>query len=255
MNNLKTAGVNPGSDDSRVHTVQTEEQEEVFKPFSKAQQAKVDEIVKDAMARAGRPFRQRTEQLETELCNLHEENKRLSARVNDLAPPAEQEAERQRELAQYRAQLKAKDEESTNYKREAQKIRLESAIQKAANNIGFVSLELVMKDTADLVRYNEEFRRFEVIGKDGNVRLNTRFEPMGLEEFYKAYAAEHPYLVRADARPGTGSSDGGRAPSQGPKLEELFGKGSNAKLANELAKSDYKLYMKLREQAKAKGLI
>jgi hypothetical protein len=79
-----------------------------------------------------------------------------------------------------------------------------------------------------------------------------------LEEFYTDYAAKKPYLVRGDARSGTGSSETKTSQlSNNGKYEvsQIFGKTSIPALANKLAKENITEYRRMKEIAKSNGLI
>jgi len=178
----------------------------------------------------------------------------LQAQVNEMKLASQstlQELETTKRLAMDKAK------EVADAKNETLKVRKEVAMHKAVGKLSFVDPAMVAKLTDDSIKWDEQKGRFVVISESGTEKLNASMEPMSLEEFYKGFATENPYLVKADARGGAGSSQSQVGLSSNGKYEvtQIFGKTSNADLANKLARENKQEYMRLRTVAKENGLI
>jgi hypothetical protein len=199
--------------------------------FSLEQQARVDEIVRGAMGRAASELREKAERLQQDL-------------------EAAQQA-----VADIHEQNKTKDKELSAFRTNAVDNQRDIAIQTAAAKEGFVDLKVVRQLTKDFVKIDAA-NQVVVLDDKGHARLNDRNEPMSLEDFYREYAASHQYLVKSDVKGGSGSSTATQYGSRDTiRLEQVFGRGSSAELANKLAQSDPIRYRTLKAQAKQAGLI
>lgn len=251
--------------------------------FTPEQQARIDEIIREAQGRAASEVRAeldttkrqlqeiqaqlleaRTalEQARTSNNSNNRQSNNSNADVEALqAQIAEMKNARQgieSQLQSLQQQLAAKDREVAAAKDREMNIRKEVALSKAAGKIGFVDLGSVMKLTADLVKYDEATGRFVVVNEQGQVRLNSAYEPMSLEEFYQEFAAKNPWTVRSDLKPGVGSTESQRSGLSGDgkyTVEQIFGPKSNAALANKLARENKAEYRRLKTIAQESGLI
>ena len=190
--------------------------------FTAAQQAKVNEIVKAAMGRAA--FETRTE--------LGRTKKALEAALLAANPDAS-------EIEKARAEAEVLKLRLTDLAEEHSRERLENAITRAANAERFVDPEQcsLLIDKASLVK------------EDGSV------DAAKVNSAVAALAQRSPHLIRGEVKPGAGSAPAQSVPADAPKLEELFGRGSNAKKCNELAIKNPSLYRTLRAQALRRGLV
>lgn len=235
--------------------------------FTPEQQERVNELIKDAMGRAGKEAREEAARLREEqksvkgeLEKLQEELKKAAA-GGGKASDDELKAEVERiknlhteEKTRLQSQAEAQSKEAKQYKDKFEDLRRKIAIQTAAAKHNFVDVNVVMKLTEDAVQWDSERGAF-VVMEGGVARMNSSFEPMSLEEYYAEYANKSPYLVRSDARSGNGSSESNASNGSKLKLTDLFGPDSSGKLANELAQSNPAEYRRLREQARQQGLI
>lgn len=175
------------------------------------------------------------------------------AEIKAAGATSAQEIERLRQAAAASAQ------EADKSKNETINVRKEIAIAQAAQPVGFVDLNVITKLTTEYVRWDSTKNTFVVYGDNGQERLNASFNPMSLAEFYTEYAAKNPYLVRGDARPGTGSTQSqnntGLTNNGKYEVTQIFGKGSNAALANNLARENINEYHRLKAVAKESGII
>jgi hypothetical protein len=199
--------------------------------FSPEQQQRIDEIVRDAMGRSGREVRLKAEQLQQEL---------------DAARQA---------VADIHEQSRTKDKELAATLAIASDQKLTIAIEKAAKDANFVSMDAVRRLTSGNVKYDHT-GNIIVVDDKGNQLLNSEHQPMTLQEFYQNYAATHAFLVKSDVKGGAGSAPSSQHGSRDTiRLEQVFGRGSSAELANKLAQSDPIRYRTLKAQARAQGLI
>jgi hypothetical protein len=241
--------------------------------FSQQQQDKVNELIHNAMGRAGADARAETQRLATEAATLKQQladaNDKL-AKAKDRSLKPDEAAQREieevknaslattQELARVKDQLKLKDAETAQAREEAVNIRKTGAIQSAAARTNFINTEIVAKLTADNIKWDATKGKFTVVADNGTPRLNASFEDMSLDEFYADYAAKNPYLVRGDVRPGVGSSENGRFDiSNNGKYEvkQIFGKGSSAVAAQKLMNENPAEYRRLRKIAVESGLL
>lgn len=245
--------------------------------FDEKQQAKLDDIVRKASARAGEEARREAEAKRNEAKNLQEQlteaqtelAKAKTARQKQAAGDDIEELQRQlnefktvgqqatAQLEETRKALSAKDKEILFAKEETLTLRKTQFIKDAASDANFVNAQQVYKLTSDNIRYNTEAGTFTVVTDEGTPRVNSMYEPMTVKEFYAEYAAKNPWLVKGDTKSGAGSTtsmkyDGGQTKF---KVEDIFGSKSNSQLANNLAKADMTEYRRLKAQAKSQGLI
>jgi uncharacterized protein YukE len=243
--------------------------------FTPEQQAKVQEIVDAAVGRAGAPFKAQASQLETEKTQLQSQLQDLQNQLKTLkatgagngdeATTLKAQIEEMRNAGRANAdalklaqdQLRAAADEAKNARSETTNVRKSVAIQKAVASHNFVNTEIVEQLTDKFIKVGEN-GKLVVVNEDGTPRVNAAFEPMTLAEFYQEYAAKNPYLVRSDLKPGLGTTQNARfdVTSNGKlEVKQIFGKESNAKLANELKRQNPQEYARLRKIAVDGGLL
>jgi ribosomal protein L16 Arg81 hydroxylase len=246
--------------------------------FSPEQQERINEIIRESMGRAGSEARKQAEEAQTQLQTLQKELEAAKAELGKAKTPSEKKdakaeadalAAQIAEMKQIQTQTAAemdrlkqlaaaREKDIESAKRETINVRKQNAIQNAASNQGFIDAEIVAALTADAIQYDTEKGRFFVLGENGQPRLNSAYEQMTLEEFYAEYAQKKPYLVRGDIKAGAGSSEAQRSALNAAgkyTVDQIFGKTSNASLANKLAMTQPKEYARLKAEAKDKGII
>ncbi len=262
--------------DKNQASEKNDEQKKVV--FSEEQQAKVNELIQDAMGRAGREARERAAALEqnvatltskltaaeealknastkTEKSNAKADVDALSAQIEEMKRAGQTTAQ---ELEALRAKEKALLQEAAAARNETLSVRKQVAIQSAAGKVNFVDVSIVAKLTEDSIKWDEAKKTFIVVNEQGQPRLNASFDPMSLEEFYTDFAAKNPYLVRGDVKPGVGSSQNKRFDVSGNgkfTVTDVFGPKSDSKKATQLMKDDPAEYRRLKTMAKEQGLI
>jgi hypothetical protein len=246
--------------------------------FTPEQQARIDEIIREAQGRAGKEARTELENLKTQMQTMQSELQTAKeALKNAKTPQQKSEAQddiaalqnqinemkaagtsTQQELERLRQAAASKDKEVSAAREEAKQIRKEVAMQKAASKVNFVNIGVVTKLTGDNIRWDDTRNTFIVVNEHGTERLNAAYEPMSLDEFYTEFAAQNPYLVRGDVKGGAGSTESQRSglSSNGKyTVEQIFGKKSVGALANKLNKEDPKEYARLKAIALENNLI
>jgi hypothetical protein len=249
--------------------------------FTPEQQARIDEIVREAMGRSGRAKTQEAEakvtELSTKVTTLEQELADAKQAVKTAKTPVDKQAAKdeleavQAQMAEVKAaseltrqQLERankvaadKDIEIAKARGEVSDVRKQNAIQASASKFGFVDSNAIAKLTGDAVKFDEALGRFTVTGENGSEKLNSEYKPMTLDEFYNDYAAKNPWTVRSDFKSGAGSSQSGKTGLVGSKFEitEIFGSKSNSQKANKLAMDDPKEYHRLKLEARAAGII
>lgn len=242
--------------------------------YTPEQQSHIEQLIKQKQGEAAKQLRT---ELETTKSTMEQFKAELDAvrKEQKKAPTAEGKSEieilkgqmedvksayasLQREAENYKNSLKVKDDEVSKARSEAVSIRKSAEMSAAAGNQHFVDIGVVTKLTADSIVFDSDKGRFVVVNDDGNPRVNASFEPMTLPEFFAEFAAKNPYLVRSEARGGAGATESSRSilSSNGKiSVEQVFGSGSNPKLANDLARTNKPEYMRLRRHAQDIGLI
>jgi hypothetical protein len=253
---------------------QAEVVEETKVVFDERQQARVDELIREAQGRAAKELRQQNEQLkrdmETRLAEMQakleskprsqhtksdtDDVEALRAQMEEMKTVSTNARE---ELERHRKLLADKDNEVKKVLDEALNVRKNSAIQNAAQKVNFLDLDDVIRLTADFVRFDESRGRFVVVNDQGVERMNASYEPMTLEEFYTEYSKKKPHLVKGDFKGGAGSkpNESAAVPGTAYRLEDLFGSKSDPAKANELAMRDINEYRRLRVLAQKQRLI
>lgn len=198
--------------------------------FSEAQQARLNEIVRECQGRAAHDLR-------AELASVKEAATATAAELalyRDGTSP---------ELIAAREQLaKEKTARSTAEARQqafARDIALRDALAKEA--------VINVSDACKLLAPELSWKDGQLVGADGRP----------LSALVADFVVARPYLVRSTVRSGAGSveSSVSLAAAEHHKLSDLFGRGSNGKLANDLAMKRPAEYARLRAHARAEGLI
>jgi len=243
--------------------------------FTPEQQAKLQEIIDKAVGRNVAKVREeyaaQKTALETQLAEAREAAK--AAKTPAAKADANDEVELLRaQIEEMKSAGRTNMNEAERWKSEAQKtqerlraaedaavqIRKENAIANAAQRVGFVDVDDVVALTSKNISWDAELGTFTVVNEKGQARMNAAYEPMTLDEFYADYAAKKKHLVRTDVLFGTGSSESSRAGLSGNgkvSVTDIFGKKSDAVKANRLAKDNPAEYRRLKEVARAQGLI
>lgn len=246
--------------------------------FSPEQQKRIDEIIKESMGRAGGAIKRENEELSTKMQTLQSELEAAKAELGKAKTPSEKKeskaeaealAAQIQEMKAIQSQTAAemdrlkqlaasKDKDVEAARKEALNIRKQNAIQSAASSHGFVDVDVVTALTSEAIQFDPEKAKFYVVGENGQPRLNAAYEQMSLDEYFQEFATKKPYLVRGDVKGGVGSTEAQRSAlnQQGKyPVDQIFGKGSNAALANKLALTQPKEYARLKAEARDKGLI
>src|SRR5574343_631560 len=195
--------------------------------FTPEQQDKVNQLIKEAQGRAAK-------ELQEKLVATASEVEQLKAKLNEASvkskePVADTELdgklkEAQTVIEQFKAQVEqfrklASDKESELEKVTTKQKQTEKmyALERAAGSGRFNDVSMVLKDVEDKVVYSDTYGRYVVLSAEGHPRMNAALEPMS--------------------------------------LEEIFGKDSSARKANELYAKDPAEYKRLKAQALAQGLL
>jgi hypothetical protein len=199
--------------------------------FTPEQQAKIDDIVKKAMGRSASETRQ---QLDAE--KKRAEN--LETQLRETQAQAESSAAERDELKRKHADAEQR----------IITLRKKAFITDACIDHNFVDAPTVNSLVEQQLNWSDEKESFEVLDSD-----------MTPAEFFTDFAKKKPYLVRSDVRTGSGSSDSTRTGlptgQQRYKAEDVFGRNSSSKLANDLARRDPQEYRRLKAEARNKKLI
>lgn len=242
--------------------------------FTAEQQAKVNELIQEAMGRAGREAKVAATTAQTELTKVQTELAQAQEALKAASTPADKKdaakdvaalqaemarvvASHTEEVNRFKTLAQKKEEEARTATQKVIDVQKQVAIGNAASKVNFVNNEVVATLTKDNVKWDSDKNKFIVVGDNGEPRMNSSFEPMSLEEFYTEFAAKNPYLVRGDVRTGTGSSESRRDVTGNGKFEikQIFGRESNAALANKLALENPAEYQRLKKVAQSSGLI
>lgn len=245
--------------------------------FDAKQQDKVNELIQRAMGKAAKETKADLERAKVELTTAQTELAAAKAAATKVKTPAEK-AEAMDDVAALAAQLaetkavvnslksesdrwqreaKAKADEVETARRETMNFKRTSAMQTAIGKLPFVNTDVISKLTVDNVIVDpDNVGKFLVLNDDGSPRLSNTLEPMSLDEFYTDFASKNKYLVRGDILAGTGASESQRGVS-GSRIDvkDIFGPKSNARMANDLAKSNPAEYRRMKEVARAAGLV
>jgi Sec-independent protein translocase protein TatA len=205
--------------------------------FDERQQKRVDELIRNAMGRAGREHRDEAARLRQELEALRSQQGQQHTPQDVLLT----------ELSTTRAELSA-------LKQQQSEASIMGEIRKVTG--AFVDGELAASILRQGVRQIDG--KLVPTDQDGNPRLTADFEPMTLEDAANDLARTKPFLARSDVRSGSGSTEASHSMLSSvtdDKLSELFGKHSDPRKANALAMRDPGKYRALRSRAKERGIF
>jgi hypothetical protein len=246
--------------------------------FTPEQQEKVNQLIQEAQGRAARELREKYGQAESKIGELETKlNEAVEAAKKAKTPGERKDAAedvealrlqmeemknasllKQTEVEQWKQRFSQETEKVKSTKEELMNVKKQHAMQSAAGKVGFVNPEIPVRLLDHYIQWDDERSKFVVKGDAGTMRMNAALEPMSLEEFYEEFATKNPYLVRGENKGGTGSSESQRSllnkDGEFP-VDKVFGKGSNAKLANDLKKANPAEYSRLKAKAIEQGLI
>lgn len=239
--------------------------------FSPEQQERVNELIREAMGRAGREHREAAEKAVSELNAAKERLTQLEYEIKSFRqgkdnsgnkPSEDFKAEVERikaahteEVSRMKSTLSEAEKRAAEAEKTMLSVKKQVAIQAAASKINFIDIGVVNKLTEENIQWDPARNRFIVV-VDGKERMNNAFEPMSLDEFYVEFAAKNPFLVRGDARPGTGSTPSNGVSANGRyKIEDIFGPKSKGALAAKLKREDPAEYRRMKEIARESGLV
>lgn len=210
--------------------------------FTAEQQRKLDEIIRERQGAAAREVRARASNLETE-------NETLKAQLAELTEKLNSTPNLEQDLAEARENSKTLREQFHRYKKDTAIAALANSIKPMdAAIVGeLMSKNLKIDDGGNLVAVTPE----------GHPMLDPdTMEPVTAEQFASTWAKAHPYLIQGPVKSGTGTAETQKL-SFTPKydLRQLFGRGSDGVMANQLAKRDKQLYQELKRKAQESGLI
>ena len=215
-------------------TTTTTETPEAPKPvqFDDLQKARINEIISDAVKRAGAEARAEAKRLQDELDTL----KRTQA------PAPDQSVELQATKAELAAMRKEQAESA-----------LKGTLLSAVSGMGFFDPKL----GADLLAQNAKLRDGKVVfvNEAGEVELGSDFNPLTPSGAATRLAEQRPYLVRGDVKGGSGSVLADRVSTPPLKLEDIFGARSSGAAANALAMRSPAEYRRLKSLAQQRRLI
>jgi hypothetical protein len=201
--------------------------------FDDAQKARIQDIIRESSATAGREARLEVARLQAEL-----------ATAKLQAPTADDTVLR---LATANAEL-------VSLRTEKQEAGIQDALRAATGGNLFLDAELA----AQLLRGSVKLisGKPTPVDSDGNPRLNAAFNQMTVTELAQELAASKPFLARGTTVSGTGSipSQGIRSHETTP-IEAIFGRTSDGPTAHRLSINNPREYARLRTIARGKGLI
>ena len=222
-----------------IDDASTERPEKV--EFTPAQQLKLDDIIKKSMGRAGSEARAEAANANRKAAELQAELERIKAGDNPDSS----------------AQLKAAQLHVEALQRQLAEGRTSEKLSAAIAKGNWIDSEVVAALVRDSVAWNADKNELVVLDKAGLPRLNAEYEPLSMDAFLSEFAQGHLYLVRGTTKSGTGSAAATRSSlgAEDVRIEQIFGKNSNAALANRLALQSPREYAKMKLEAKRRGLI
>lgn len=196
------------------------------------------------------------ERQQAKVAEIVAEVKRTTAAAERARVASELEAKTtpQGDDSQLRLKLAETEAERDSLRSSQQEAKILEQLRSAVGE-EFVDRELIVKLLREKAKMVDG--RVVMLADDGSPAFNASFEVMSPQEAAVALAASKPFLVRSTLRHGVGStpaSVSGLA-SAAPRLEELFGKHSDSRRANEFALAQPQEYRRLRLQARERGLI
>jgi hypothetical protein len=224
---------------TQVQEVQTPPTKVTFSP---EQQAKIDELIRSAMGRAGNEAKARAASLEAEVTTLQTQLATLKGDKSGLE-----------------SSLTLKEQEAKAARNETIAVRKQNTIQAAATEHNFFNPQQVAQLTDKDVQWDAAKGKFIVVGEDGTERLGIDGNPLSVDAYYKEFASKNPHMVRGSVLPGIGSREAQQPPhrtlGEREKLAKPFGKLSDSRAANTLAINNPQEYKRLKREARSHGLI
>lgn len=222
--------------------------------FTEAQQAKIDSIVKERMAAAGREAREEAERARAELRAL---KLQLGVTVpveipgadGDGTPPAVSASP-----VPDTSELESLRSELSTLKKQRETDVVRNALITASQKEGAIDPEVMAMLLSKSVAVDEH-GNLQVVSEAGTPRLGADFTPLSVESLVKEFAESRPFLIRGQVKPGTGSSESMGSYRPQVRLDSIFGAKSDARKAMALKREDPERYRQLREAAKAQGLL
>lgn len=196
--------------------------------FTPEQQSKIDQIVKAAMGRAAADTR-------AELARTKAEAEKLAAELKTALLAAAPDAT---EADKLRLQLEQERKNNEQLSKSFAAERINNAVVTAAQAAG-------MLNPAHALRLIDVPPALA----DGSP------DTAAITAAVNRLANVNPNLVRGSIRPGSGSVPSNGVPPVTEPVEKYFGKGSDARAANQLSLRNPGEYKRLRAEAVRKGLI
>lgn len=203
--------------------------------FDARQQDKVNELIREAQGRAAKEVR-------AELAAVREKLSRLEA----VQPPSREEIEAlERRAAEAKVALAEAEAIGQSTRKQS---RLLHACQ------GFLEPELV----ATLLKSQTAFVDGELrpTNEHGSPLLNTHGEAMSLDEFVRQFGEKRPWMVRSQAKGGSGSVASRGSSAEEPRAADYFGpQASKSGDLHRISRENPTLYRRLRAEAVSKGFL
>jgi hypothetical protein len=235
-------------ENAEVQNTETPEPKSAVVTFSEEQQAKLDAIVREAQGRSASDVRRKLAESEKQNSELREKLEAASPSTNaENLAAAKERAEKAERLA-------------SDLRNEMASSKKEELITRMSADRNFVDAGTVAAIVGDSLHYDSDTHTFSVVGKDGSPRMSTKtFQPMTPSELLDELAQTKSFLVKSDARGGSGAYGTDRSTLSNGRGQfepaQIFGKKSSSKLANDLARRSPSEYKRLKEIAKSQGLI
>jgi hypothetical protein len=239
----------------------TEEQPQIpIVTFTPEQQAKIDEIVKKAMGRAGKDAREQLDIERAEKSRLTGELQTAQTALANSVNSTERD-ELKQQIQTISQELQSEKQSRLDSENREISYRRSALIAQMCVDNDLIDCETVSALTENNLVWNADKKSFDVV--DNSIGVDTDDDgipqEVSLAAFFSNFATKRPYLVKSDARTGSGSGDSSRSglPTgrQQHKVEDIFGKGSSSKLANDLARTNPQEYRRLKTEARSKRII
>lgn len=198
--------------------------------FDQTQQEKVNELIREAQGRAARDLRA---ELETTKAAAAAKDAELQLWKSAANP----------ELAAAREQLAVEQTARSAAELRESNARRNAALHSALEAEGVLGISDAVRLLSDSVKWSGDV----LVGSDGKP----------LADIIRDFVNSRPWAVRSAVRPGTGSVEASRSLGNEAQLkpEQIFGRGSDARLANNLAMSKPREYQRLKSLARERGLV